>query len=75
VYECWAHARHAGLGHDAALNRLTAPHDKTRRLDPEPSGLNITLIGERLAQIDVLAFSIPTSVGTAMSCPEAEVIH
>ena len=44
-------------------------------LYPEPSGLKITLIGERLAQIDVLPFSIPTSVGTAMSCPEAEVIH
>jgi len=34
------HARHAGLGHDAALNSLTALHDETRRLDPEPSGMN-----------------------------------
>jgi hypothetical protein len=71
VYECWANA---GLWHDAALNvwlHCTPKHGSY----PEPSGLKITLIGERLAQIDVLPFSIPTSVGTAMSCPEAEVIH
>jgi hypothetical protein len=56
-------------------NRLAALHDETWGLEPQPSGLKITLIGERLAQIDVLPFFKPTSVGTAMSCPEAEVIH
>jgi hypothetical protein len=30
VYECWAHARHAGLWHDVALNRLAALHAEAR---------------------------------------------
>jgi hypothetical protein len=48
---------YVGLWHDVALNRLAALHDETRGLDPEPSGVKITLIGERFAQIDVLPFS------------------
>ena len=46
-------------GHDAAIKRFTALYDGTWRLDPEPSGLKITIIGDRVAQIYVpIIFSI-----------------
>jgi ketosteroid isomerase-like protein len=40
-------------GHDAALKRFGALYDGTWRLDPEPSGLKIAMIGDRVAQIYV----------------------
>jgi ketosteroid isomerase-like protein len=40
-------------GHDAALKRFTALYDGTWRLDPEPSGLKIAMINDRVAQIYV----------------------
>jgi hypothetical protein len=40
-------------GHDAALKRFRALYDGTWRLDPELSGLKITMIGEGVAQIYV----------------------
>jgi ketosteroid isomerase-like protein len=40
-------------GHDAALKRFTALYDGTWRLDPEPSGLKVTMNGDGAAQIYV----------------------
>ena len=40
-------------GHDAALKRFTALYDGTWRLDPETSGLKITMVSEGVAQIYV----------------------
>jgi ketosteroid isomerase-like protein len=40
-------------GHDSALKHFTALYDGTWRLDPEPSGLKITMIGDGVAQIYV----------------------
>ena len=40
-------------GRDAALKRFAALYDGTWRLDPEPSGLKIIMIGEGVAQIYV----------------------
>ena len=40
-------------GHDAALKRFTALYDGTWRLDPESSGLRISMIGDGVAQIYV----------------------
>jgi ketosteroid isomerase-like protein len=40
-------------GRDAALKRFTALYDATWHLDPEPSGLKITMIDEAVAQIYV----------------------
>lgn len=40
-------------GSDAALKRFTALYDGTWRLDPESSGLKITMIGDGVAQIYV----------------------
>jgi ketosteroid isomerase-like protein len=46
-------------GHDAALKRFTALYDGTWRLDPESSGLKITIISDGVAQIYVpIIFSI-----------------
>src|SRR5438270_11341717 len=40
-------------GHDAALKRFTGLYDGTWRLDPEPSGLKITMLADGVAQIYV----------------------
>lgn len=40
-------------GHDAAVKRFTALYEGTWRLDPEPSGLKITMFGDGVAQIYV----------------------
>jgi ketosteroid isomerase-like protein len=46
-------------GHDAALKRFAALYGGTWRLDPEPSGLKIVMIGEGVAQIYVpITFTI-----------------
>src|SRR4051812_16995761 len=38
-------------GHDAALKRFTALYEGTWRLDPEPSGVKITMISDGVAQV------------------------
>jgi hypothetical protein len=49
-------------GHDAAIRRFIALYDGTWRLDPEPSGLKITMIGDGVAQIYVpIIFAIGAS--------------
>lgn len=40
-------------GHNAAVKRFTALYEGTWRLDPDPSGLKITLFGDGVAQIYV----------------------
>jgi ketosteroid isomerase-like protein len=46
-------------GPDAAIKRFTALYEGTWRLDPEPSSLKITMIGEGVAQIFVpIVFTI-----------------
>jgi ketosteroid isomerase-like protein len=54
-------------GHDAALKRFTALYDGTWRLDPEPSGLKITMIGDGVAQIYV---PIIFTIGNAGQQPQ-----
>jgi ketosteroid isomerase-like protein len=54
-------------GRDAALKRFTALYDGTWRLDPEPSGLKITMIGDAVAQIYV---PIIFTIGTAGQPPQ-----
>jgi ketosteroid isomerase-like protein len=54
-------------GHDAALKRFTALYDGTWRLDPEPSGLKITMIGDGVAQIYV---PIIFTIGAAGQPPQ-----
>ena len=46
-------------GREAALKRFTSLYDGTWRLDPELSGLKVTMIGENMAQIYVpITFTI-----------------
>jgi hypothetical protein len=54
-------------GHDAALKRFSALYDGTWRLDPESSGLRITMIGDGGAQIYV---PILFTVGVAGQPPQ-----
>ena len=54
-------------GHDAALKRFTALYEGTWRLDPEPSGLKITMIGDGVAQIYV---PIVFTIGAAGQPPQ-----
>jgi ketosteroid isomerase-like protein len=54
-------------GHDAALKRFTTLYEGTWRLDPEPSGLKITLIGNGVAQIYV---PIIFTIGAAGQAPQ-----
>jgi hypothetical protein len=49
----WITRGTAVWGSDAALKRFTALYDGTWRLDPEPSGLKVIMIGEGVAQIFV----------------------
>jgi hypothetical protein len=54
-------------GRDAALERFSALYDGTWRLEPEPSGLKITMFGDGIAQIYV-----PTlfTIGAAGQSPQ-----
>ena len=54
-------------GRDAALKRFSALYDGTWRLEPEPSGLKITMFGDGIAQIYV-----PTlfTIGAAGQSPQ-----
>jgi ketosteroid isomerase-like protein len=54
-------------GPDAALKRFSALYDGTWRLDPEPSGLKISMIGDGAAQIYV---PIIFTIGTAGQPPQ-----
>ncbi|MEA2919922.1 MAG: hypothetical protein QOJ15_12003 [Bradyrhizobium sp.] len=54
-------------GHDAALKRFTALYDGTWRLDPDPSGLKIIMIGDGVAQIYV---PIIFTIGAAGQPPQ-----
>jgi ketosteroid isomerase-like protein len=54
-------------GHDAALKRFTALYEGTWRLDPEPSGLKITMIDDGVAQIYV---PIIFTIGAAGQPPQ-----
>lgn len=54
-------------GHDTALKRFTALYDGTWRLDPESSGLKITMIGDGVAQIYV---PIMFTIGAAGQPPQ-----
>jgi ketosteroid isomerase-like protein len=54
-------------GQDAALKRFTALYDGTWRLDPEPSGLKITMIGDGIAQIYI---PIIFTIGAAGQPPQ-----
>ena len=48
-------------GHDAALKRFAALYEGTWRLEPDSSGLKVTMIGEGIAQIYVpIVFTIGT---------------
>ena len=54
-------------GHDAALKRFNALYDGTWRLDPEASGLKITMLGDGAAQIYV---PILFTIGAAGQPPQ-----
>jgi ketosteroid isomerase-like protein len=54
-------------GHDAALKRFMALYEGTWRLDPELSGLKITMMGDGVAQIYV---PIIFTIGTAGQPPQ-----
>jgi ketosteroid isomerase-like protein len=54
-------------GQDAALKRFTALYDGTWRLEPEPSGLKVTMIGDGVAQIYV---PIIFTIGAAGQPPQ-----
>jgi len=46
-------------GQDAALKRFAAPYEGTWRLDPELTGLKVTIIGDGVAQLfDPITFTI-----------------
>lgn len=54
-------------GHDAAVKRFTALYEGTWPLDPDPSGLKITLFGDGVAQIYV---PIIFTIGAAGQPPQ-----
>jgi ketosteroid isomerase-like protein len=54
-------------GQDAALKRFAALYDGTWRLEPEPSGLKVTMIGDGVAQIYV---PITFTIGAAGQPPQ-----